>query len=370
MENHSNRLKITALIVAASLGAGPLAAQDAGWELDKTLERVAIGSGGMEVGGLESPGYNPNTLRPAGDGLGRHTATQDIDMGSNNITDVANIVGDGMTRIFGLAEPGTDSEAANKLYVDTKIAEALEEIESSLIDISVSIGDLLGGGDGGIDLGIGLGLGGLLGDLLGGDGSGGVDLDLGIDIIPSEIGSRITGLATPVDPDDAATKQYVDDAISDLISGSGTGPVLAGCDGAGRPGDACDNGLILIGFLGYESVPTYTTADDAGATFSFEDAEEYCADLTAQGFSDFRLPDADEFAVMARHRNRASFSGTYEYPKSYERAGLLGATTTVETSSYWVTVTSDPRDFAINVTSGHRNASSGENLVRCIRTEW
>lgn len=346
-----------------------LSAQAQSSDLDKTLERMAVGNGGINVGGMMSPGYNPNELRPAGDGLGRHLATQDIEMDSNNIVGVATIVGDGMSRVIGLATPTMDSEAANKLYVDTQIEEALDDIRTSLLDLSISIGDILGGGGVGVDLG--LDLGDLLGGLLGGGGSGGIDL--GIDIIPTGSGSRITGLSSPVDPSDAATKHYVDEAISELLVEGSTGPILSACDGAGRPGDGCDNGLILLGFLGYESAPTYTAPEDAGAALSYNAARDYCANLTYGGFSDFTLPDADQFGVMSKHRNRAGFDGTYDYPKSYTTSGLLGIPVTEQTSSYWIsnsTANLDPRDFAMNVTGGNARASTGKNLARCVRSDW
>lgn len=100
---------------------------DTDWDLTSTATRADDNETGPTVGDIQSPGYNPNYLRPAGDGLGKHQATQDLNMQNNNISGIGNIygvgdiIGDGSTRILGVATPVDDTEVANKKYVDDEL---------------------------------------------------------------------------------------------------------------------------------------------------------------------------------------------------------------------------------------------------------
>ncbi|MFX4300157.1 tail fiber domain-containing protein [Pseudosulfitobacter pseudonitzschiae] len=118
---------------------------DVNWDLNRTTQRSDLESSGPDVGGMTSPGYNPNVLRPAGDGFGRHEATQDIEMQSNSITGISNIVGNGTSRIVGIASPTDDSEVANKFYVDTMIGDLAEDLEEEIGNVSDGSDDLTGG---------------------------------------------------------------------------------------------------------------------------------------------------------------------------------------------------------------------------------
>lgn len=334
-------MKITHLVLLAGVLASPLSAQqsvysgDPEWSFDRTSERASSSSSGGSVGDIQMPSYNPNELRPSGDGLGRHMATQDVEMSGYNITGVANLIGDGMTRIVGLTAPTRDDEAANKYYVDSEI----EKIENSLIDLSVSIGGLLGGGGGGIGIDLGLGLGGLLG------GSSSEDTELSLNVIPTSEGARLAGLSDPVLADDAATKNYVDELMTSLVP--------ATCGPGVTPGTACEGGAIYVGTLGFENRPTFTTATDSTMTMAYPEAEAYCAQLSEHGFDDFVLPDAQEFAVLSRHRDRGAFIGSYSQP----------------TSTYWI-ASDDLTPEAARISDGVPQVGVGENYVRCVRASW
>ncbi|MCD4746794.1 MAG: hypothetical protein K8R58_10895, partial [Bacteroidales bacterium] len=125
------------------------------------MERMVISEdGAIEVNGqLSATGFTGDgsglTSVP-GDDLGDHTATEDLDMANNRITN--------------LVSPTTDTEAATKLYVDTQIS--------------------------------------LSGDNLGNHTA---TEDLDID------NNRIINLDTPVDNADAATKLYVDSHPGDNL---------------------------------------------------------------------------------------------------------------------------------------------------------
>ncbi|WP_162804608.1 hypothetical protein [Tritonibacter mobilis] len=123
--------RLTASTALALVVSFPSFAQGTGdysdetnWDINRTTERASgMNAGGM-VGDMAMPGYNPNALRPAGDGLGHHQATQDVEMrgnsltGVNEITGVSRIVGNGVLVIENLDYPIDGYDAANKAYVD------------------------------------------------------------------------------------------------------------------------------------------------------------------------------------------------------------------------------------------------------------
>lgn len=115
------------------------------WDLNRTTQRSNMSNDAAGVGDMAAPGYNPNILRPAGDGFGRHEATQDIDMQNNAINSVSRINGDGTMVIDGLDYPTTPYAAANKSYVDEEIAKATEDLEE---EINESGGENITAGDG------------------------------------------------------------------------------------------------------------------------------------------------------------------------------------------------------------------------------
>ncbi len=85
-------------------------------------------------------------------------------------------------------------------------------------------------------------------------------------------GFAIENLATPVNPADAVTKDYVDNQIIN-VSGSGGGACIC---------------------------PTMVSNESA-QTMNFHAAVTYCQNLTESGFSDWRFPNATE--VMDGFRN-------------------------------------------------------------------
>jgi hypothetical protein len=120
---------------------------DVNWDIQATTERTNLRDDGGTVGDITAPSYNPNTLRPAGDGFGHHQATRDIEMqgnsvtGVNEITGVSRIVGNGVLVIENLDMPSDSFDAANKVYVDNMIAEMAEDVD----DVSESVDNLTGG---------------------------------------------------------------------------------------------------------------------------------------------------------------------------------------------------------------------------------
>jgi len=85
-------------------------------------------------------------------------------------------------------------------------------------------------------------------------------------------GFSIENLATPVNPADAVTKDYVDNQIIN-VSGSGGGPCIC---------------------------PTMLSNESA-QTMNFHAAVGYCQNLTEAGFSDWRFPDIIE--LLSAFRN-------------------------------------------------------------------
>lgn len=145
---------VASMLAATSAGAQSTQySDDVNWSMQKTTERANVSGAGSLVGDVLSPGYNPNTLRPSGDGFGRHIATEDVDMqghnvtGVNEITDVTRIVGNGALSIENLATPSDPYNATNKIYVDDKVANAKQDLNNT---IAVTQGELdnLTGGDG------------------------------------------------------------------------------------------------------------------------------------------------------------------------------------------------------------------------------
>jgi len=85
-------------------------------------------------------------------------------------------------------------------------------------------------------------------------------------------GFAIENLATPVNPDDAVTKDYVDNQIIN-VSGSGGGACLC---------------------------PTMIS-NESPQTMNFHAAVTYCLNLTEAGFSDWRLPNVLELLDAFRN---------------------------------------------------------------------
>ena len=132
-------------------------------------------------------------------------------------------------------------------------------------------------------------------------------------------GFAIENLATPVNPDDAVTKDYVDNQIIN-VSGSGGGACIC---------------------------PTMISNESA-QTMNFHAAVTYCQNLTEAGFSDWRFPDVIE--ILSAFRNAsvpvnnptstnliwcitAPGAQYYQYPM-YIRLSDLGQSTTSTTSTY------------------------------------
>ncbi|WP_417277502.1 hypothetical protein [Celeribacter sp.] len=158
MNRSHHFLKLTASTALAVFVGFPSFAQGTGdysdetnWDINRTTERaLGMNAGGM-VGDMAMPGYNPNALRPAGDGFGRHQATQDVEMQGNNltgvneITGVSRIVGNGILVIENLDYPINGFDAANKAYVDEEIAKAAEDLEDSVGETQEGLDNLTGG---------------------------------------------------------------------------------------------------------------------------------------------------------------------------------------------------------------------------------
>ena len=162
------------------------------------------------------------------------------------------------TVIVNVATPVSDTDAVNKKYVTdtvdslgstidleldgikediTNIEGDITAIQGDITDINVELGNLDDKFDGYLPL-----TGGALSGNLSMDGSTNVDGD--------PIPSKITGLATPTSDDEAANKEYVDDAIVDAIGSSeGTAEDLyVNVDGDAMTGDlSIDADLSVTG---------------------------------------------------------------------------------------------------------------------------
>ncbi|GHH05637.1 hypothetical protein [Pseudodonghicola xiamenensis] len=144
--------------------ASPIAAQDGfshNRDLSHTRERAGLPQSETDVGDVNAPGYNPNALRPAGDGLGRHTATETLQMQGHPVR--------------GLSLPTRGDEAANKDYVDQIHADLSDQIGA----LSMDLGTVLSVGNQGR-------------------------------------GRRVADIADPIQPQDAVTKSYVDALFATL----------------------------------------------------------------------------------------------------------------------------------------------------------
>lgn len=154
MNKSHHFLKLTASTALAVIVGFPSFAQGTGdysdetnWDINRTTERASGMTESGMVGGMTMPGYNPNTLRPAGDGFGRHQATQDIDMQGNSVNGVGAIIGTGTTVIKGLDFPSDYGDAANKLYVDTILGAMAEDLQDGDTAVEERI-DNISAGDG------------------------------------------------------------------------------------------------------------------------------------------------------------------------------------------------------------------------------
>ena len=154
MNTSQQFMRLAASTALALLASMPSFAQSTGgysddtnWDINRTTERASGMTESGMVGGMAMPGYNPNALRPAGDGFGRHQATQDIEMQGNSVNGVGAIIGTGTTVIKGLDFPSDYGDAANKLYVDTMLGAMAEDIQDGDTTVEERI-DNISAGDG------------------------------------------------------------------------------------------------------------------------------------------------------------------------------------------------------------------------------
>ena len=133
-------------------------------------------------------------------------------------------------------------------------------------------------------------------------------------------GFAIENLATPVNPNDAVTKDYVDNQIIN-VSGSG--------------GGACHCPTMM--------------SDQSASTYSLIGAVDYCLNLTEAGFSDWYLPTMEEVLLVRRNPsapivNSGSISDVWSlgqmggsaqlYPIYYQLSSLNNNSTSSITSLF------------------------------------
>jgi len=139
-------------------------------------------------------------------------------------------------------------------------------------------------------------------------------------------GFAIENLATPVNPADAVTKDYVDNQIIN-VSGSG--------------GGACHCPTMM--------------SDQSASTYTLIGAVDYCLNLTEGGFSDWYLPTMEE--VVQVRRNPAAPISNSNSGSTVWSFGQMGSSTNLNFGYYRLS------DFDNQSTSNELQLFT----VRCVR---
>ncbi len=208
----------------------------------------------------------------------------------------------GAYKITGLSDPTADQDSATKKYVDDEIAALVDgapAILDTLNELAAALGD---------DTDMATGLATAIGNkvLKAGDSMSG-NLDFGGT-------NKVTGLATPSNTTDAATKGYVDGEISGALSAA-----------AGYASDAQTAAELYADGLAVNYDPAGTAAGLAGnydvagaAATALQDAKDYAdaldtddiAEGTAQYFTDARAKSSAADLLTGASLTNITITGT------------------------------------------------------------
>ena len=83
-------------------------------------------------------------------------------------------------------------------------------------------------------------------------------------------------------------------------------------------GDEMPDGTIYAGISPDTNKPMYVAPADASLTMTFNQAQEYAANLDAHGHQDWRLPTEGELALLFNNRAKiGGFNVTGSYPAGW-----------------------------------------------------
>jgi hypothetical protein len=147
-------------------------------------------------------------------------------------------------------------------------------------------------------------------------------------------------------------------------------------------GEHASDGTIYAGRSPDTGKPMFTTPADAPLTYTFQQAQNYAAELEAHGHKDWRVPSKGELAELFNNRaaiwdydNSPAFSLKYHAARFlallYNDREILEHLKSIPTNWYWSsTPASDEMSWAERFSGGYQSAidRSFASSLRCIRT--
>src|ERR1022692_2660770 len=121
-------------------------------------------------------------------------------------------------------------------------------------------------------------------------------------------------------------------------------------------GEVTPDGTVYAGVSPETGQAMFTTAADAPATCTFNEAQDYAAKLDANGHLDWRVPTRDELNVL--YQNRAAIGGFEE--SGSEPVGWYWSSSQYDYNTAWGQRFCDGKQFYLNL----KNTDSS---VRCVR---
>jgi hypothetical protein len=132
--------------------------------------------------------------------------------------------------------------------------------------------------------------------------------------------------------------------------------------GHGEPeiGDKMPDGTVLAGISPDTNKPMYAASADASLRMTFNDAQQYFAQLNAHGHKDWRIPTKAELNVLFENREKGALKGTFN------------STASDDASYYWsAALGKGSRAWIQQFSDGHHYYDNfewyGKCSVRCVR---